>query len=93
MQKELEGIKNGQIQGEYQLELKFVDDRVFLNYWDWAHGRDVCVQIKDGKLLQFIYSQDEIEAEDFEENTFEQKELTITDLVDQIKESISKISI
>ena len=93
MQQELKGITKKQIQGEYQLELKFVDDRVFLNYWDWANGKDVCVQIKDGKLLKYIYTEADTEKADFEGNLMEQKEITITEFVDQVKDSISSISI
>jgi hypothetical protein len=38
--------------GKHKLELSYIGDgRVFLNFWDWAHGNDVCVQIIDGHLV------------------------------------------
>lgn len=86
-------LTKSEIQGCYKLELKFVDNRVFLNYWDWAHGRDVCVQVKDEKLLEFIYSKDEAESEDFEGDAFEQKEVSIFEFIDKVKKSISQISV
>lgn len=34
-----------------KLELHFPGDgRLFLNFWDWAHGNDVVVEVIDGKL-------------------------------------------
>lgn len=39
---------NNQLEGRYNLELNFPGDgRLFLNYWDWAHGIDVCAEVKD----------------------------------------------
>jgi len=77
------------IQGEFKLELKFSDERVFMNYWDMIHGNDVCVQVRDGKLFLFIHSASEVEDEEFEGDAFAQKEITITEFIDLIKKSIS----
>lgn len=80
-----------QIQGEYPLELKFVDDRIFLNYWDSMHGNDVCVQIKDGILFKFVYTNKEVEeseVEGVEIEVFAQKELTFIRFIELVKESI-----
>ena len=42
-----------QPQGKYNLELNFPGDgRIFLNFWDWAHGNDVVCEVKDGKLIR-----------------------------------------
>lgn len=82
---------NTQIIGSYQLELKCNGDRTFLNFWDSAQGNDVCVQVKDGKLFQFVYSEDEIEHEEFDidnENPMEQKEISLQDFIKQIETSI-----
>ena len=50
------------IQGGKELELKFVDEtRIYLNFWDSIHGNDVCCQIKDGKIVKFIYTPKEVE--------------------------------
>lgn len=39
--------------GKHKIELNLVEDgREFLNYWDWAHGKDVCCEIRDGKLYR-----------------------------------------
>jgi hypothetical protein len=41
-----------ELQGKYNLELNIVGDgRVFLNFWDWAHGNDVVAEIENGKLV------------------------------------------
>lgn len=40
------------IRGKYELELNFPGDgRVFLNFWDYAHGNDVVAEMKEGKLF------------------------------------------
>lgn len=50
------------VEGKYALELNFVGDgRLFLNFWDWAHGNDVVAEIKEGNL--FLSNVDETEAE------------------------------
>jgi len=43
------------------------DGRVFLNYWDWRGGDDVCAEIKDGKLLAFTdgIGEHDISLQDF----------------------------
>lgn len=38
--------------GKYSLELNSLSDgRMFLNYWDWYQGLDVCAEIKEGVLF------------------------------------------
>lgn len=79
------------VQGDHELELKFVDDRIFLNYWDSIHGNDVCVQIIDGKLMMFVYSPKEVEQAEVdgaEIEVFKQRELTVDQFVEAVKESI-----
>jgi hypothetical protein len=54
--------------GKEKLEINMVGDgRVYLNFWDWAHGNDVIVQIVNDKLLlvQEDNSQKEINFIDF----------------------------
>ena len=43
------------------------DGRVFLNYWDWQHGDDVCCEIKEGKMLTYSdgIGEHEITLQDF----------------------------
>ena len=50
----------------FKLELNVVgEDRIYLNYWDTAHGLDVTAQIKGDKLMQFVHSEtDAQEADD-----------------------------
>jgi hypothetical protein len=82
------------VQGGYELEVKFVDEtRVYLNFWDSIHGNDVCCQIKDGKILQFIYSPAEVEADEIKdepeiEDVFEQKEISLNDFLELVQSSI-----
>ena len=83
-------IKDETLQGKYQIELKFVDDRVFLNYWDWKSSKDVCTQIIDGKIKLFVYSEDEVNDDDFDEDAFEQKEVSITEFIGLVKKSIQQ---
>lgn len=38
-------------EGKHNIELNIVGDgRAFLNFWDWAHGNDVVVEIVNGLL-------------------------------------------
>ena len=74
------------LEGKYSIELKINgegDGRKFLNYWDWAHGRDVCCEIKDGKLWRSQWDEngDELPS----------KEITFTEYLALVEDSISKI--
>jgi len=86
-------MKN-KIQGDYPLEVRFVDDtRVYLNFWDSIHGLDVCCQVKDGKLFKFVYTEKDIEFdEDRDEpqitDTLEQKEISLSEFLELIQTSI-----
>lgn len=41
-----------------KLEIIFnQDDTMFLNFWDWVHGNDVCCEIKDGKIYLWQYDE------------------------------------
>lgn len=76
------------LQGKHKLELKINgerDGRKFLNYWDWAHGRDVCCEIKDGKLW---LSQLDEQGEELPD-----KEITFTEFLALVEDSILKIDI
>lgn len=43
---------NEKLFGKHRLELNIVGDgREFLNFWDWAHGNDVYVEIRDKSLI------------------------------------------
>jgi hypothetical protein len=40
-----------EIIGKYNIELNIPGDgRMFLNFWNWYNGFDVCAEIKDGEL-------------------------------------------
>jgi len=40
------------MQGKHNLELNWPGDgRLFLNFWDWAHGNDVACEVVEGKLM------------------------------------------
>lgn len=81
------------IVGRYDLELKCNGDRTFINFWDSAHGNDVCVQFKDGKFFQFIDTEEEIEHKEFDletQNSMGQKEITFEDFILQIQTSIKE---
>lgn len=35
-----------------KIELRLEEDgNGFINFWDWAHGNDVCIEYIDGKLI------------------------------------------
>lgn len=79
------------IQGKYELELFFSDDRIFLNYWDSIHGNDVCVQIKDDKLLKFVYTPKEVEDSEVDGvdiDVLKQKEISLSAFLEAVKDSI-----
>lgn len=64
-------------QGKHSLELNFVGDGVFLNFWDYMHGEDVVVEIKNGKLIFTDYE------------TKEEKEIDFNEYLEKVKQSIS----
>lgn len=66
-----------QIQGKYELELNFVDDRIFLNYWDYKFGNDVVAEIIGGKLFQ-------------ETDKLQPVEISFPEYLRQVGESISE---
>lgn len=75
-----------ELEGKHKIELNYPGDgRVFLNYWDWAHGRDVCCQIIDGKLMKSNY--------DNEGNELPVTEISFSDFIKLVEESISKIAV
>lgn len=82
------------VHGDYPLEVKFVDEtRVYLNFWDAIHGNDVCCQIKDGKIFEFVYSPAQVEADEVKDNSeiedvFEQKEISLTEFLELVQTSI-----
>lgn len=34
------------------------DGRMFLNYWDYKHGNDICCEIIAGELFQYGFDED-----------------------------------
>lgn len=87
-------MKEKTLEGSYEMELKFPGDgRVFLNYWDSIHGKDVCAEIRDGKLFQYVHTGPEVEESEVDGkdigDVFEQKEISMTDFIEQITASIN----
>lgn len=75
-----------QIVGKHKLEINYPGDgRVFLNYWDWAHGNDVCCQIVDGRLMKSNY--------DDEGNELPSTEISFSEFLQLVESSISKIAV
>ena len=55
--------------GKYSIELHVVGDgRTFLNFWDYVHGNDVCVQVVDGSLYD---EEEEVPFDEFLKRVFE----------------------
>jgi hypothetical protein len=74
------------LEGKHKLELNIVGDgREFLNFWDWAHGNDVVCEIRDNKL--FYTPQDE------KGNELPEKEISMAEFLDLVRESIKKRTI
>ena len=49
-------------EAKINIELNFVGDgRIFLNYWDSIHAKDVCVEFKDNKLIHKYDDENETE--------------------------------
>lgn len=74
---------------EIDIELKLVDDRVYLNFWDWAHGRDVNCQVEDGKLMKFVHSaseNEELELQQADYDPFEKEEITLERFIELVSE-------
>lgn len=79
------------VKGTFSLELLLNGDRTFLNFWDSDGGNDVCVQIVGNKLMQFVFTEEEIEHEEFDiinQNPMEQVEISLADFIKQIETSI-----
>ncbi len=80
-----ENERIAKIEGKHELELKINgegDGRKFLNFWDWAHGNDVCCQIKDEKLFLSKYDEN---GDDLPE-----KEITFAQFLELVEQSIMK---
>ncbi len=56
------------------------DGRLFLNFWDWAHGDDVIVEIINDKLM--------LRQRDENADELPSKEITFTEFLKLVKESI-----
>lgn len=85
-------MKN-KIQGDYELELKFVDDRVYLTFWDSIHGEDVCCRIKDNKIFAFVYTPKEVEEDERNDNpkindVLETKEISLSEFIELVQLSV-----
>ena len=83
------------VQGDYKIELKFVDERVFLNYWDSIHGNDVCCQVKDGKLFKFVHSPTSVESDQLKDepeidDVFEMVEVSLIEFIDLVKMAVAE---
>ena len=86
-------IMKNKIQGGYELELKFVNDRVYLNFWDSIHGEDICCQIMDDKILAFVYAPKEVEEDKMSDNpkiddVFETKEISLSEFIKLVQLSV-----
>lgn len=71
------------------IELNIVDERVYLNYWDWAHGRDVICRIEDGKLMRLVHSaseNEELELQQADYDPFEKEEITLERFIKLVAE-------
>jgi len=74
------------LEGKHQLEINYPGDgRVFLNYWDWSHGNDVCCQIVDGKLMKSVYDPTGNELPDLE--------ISFSQFLALVEDSIKKIEV
>lgn len=71
-----------ELEGKHKIELNIVGDgRIFLNYWDWAHGNDVVCEFRDGKLLKCLPDDDS------------EQEISFAEFVESVKDSIGKINL
>ena len=77
------------VQGDFPLELLFREKRVYINF---AQNPAISIEFKDGKFFQFVYTEEEIEHEEFEGNPMEQKEITFLEFIEQIKLEIKSSS-
>lgn len=79
-----------------KIELRFVDDRVYLNYWDSLHGRDVNCQIEnDGRLMKFVHSASEneiMESYFLDHDPFEKKEITLKEFVELVSARVPNLN-
>ena len=79
-----------------ELELRIYDDETGnLNFWDWAHGNDVIVDITpDGKLMKSEFVMDENGVIKDDENgdalKTEPVEITFQEYIALVKESVKK---
>lgn len=65
--------------GKHKIEYRITEQGFrYLNYWDWAHGRDVVCIIRDGKL--FLQNPDDTE-----------EEISFYNFIALVDESIDKI--
>lgn len=83
-----------QIQGKYNLELNFVDERIFLNFWDSLYGNDVACQVIEGKLYKFVYSGEEVEEDQLNDqpkikDVFEKTEISLEHFINLVEKSLS----
>lgn len=73
------------IVGKYGIEINFVGDgRTFVNFWDYAHGNDVIVEIIDGELELTEHNADGAES---------YRKISFIEYVELVKESINKRNI
>jgi hypothetical protein len=74
------------MEGKHKIELNIVGDgREFLNYWDWAHGRDVVCEIKEGRLFKTLYDEDGKELPE--------QEIGFPEFIRLVKESVNNIDL
>ena len=75
-----------ELTGKHKIELNIIGDgREFLNYWDWAHGKDVVCEIRDGKMFKRNHAEN---GGDLPET-----EITFAEYLDLVRQSISEIQI
>lgn len=79
------------VQGKYGVELNFVDDRIYLNYWDYMHGDDICCQLINGKLFKFVYTPMEVEqteVDGIDIDPFQREEITIERFIELVRQTV-----
>ena len=67
-----------------KIELNFLGERIFLNYWNWLDGNDVICEIVNGKLMLNQY--------DEESNELQATEVTIVEFIDSSTSSLLIVS-
>lgn len=77
------------IQGSVNLELRFVDDNVFLSFYNESNdNKNIICQIKNSQLYKFLYTEEETEREDFNDDPCKKEIISIKTFLSLVKKSI-----